>query len=122
MSNVELKMDPDRATAAKSTHSGHKHARQPPGDTLAAPARRSAPAVEGAAYTCPMHPQIRRAEPGSCPICGMALEPLVPEAQSGPSPELRDFTRRFWIGTLLTLPVIAIEMGGHMTDLYRNFG
>ncbi|MGH7105136.1 MAG: heavy metal-binding domain-containing protein, partial [Acetobacteraceae bacterium] len=48
-------------------------------------------------YTCPMHPQIRRSEPGSCPICGMALEPLQPAAGSGPSPELRDMTRRFWI-------------------------
>lgn len=49
----------------------------------------------GRIYTCPMHPQIRRAEPGSCPICGMALEPLQPAAEAGPNPELRDMMRRF---------------------------
>src|SRR5215212_12066442 len=58
-------------------------------------------APEGAIYTCPMHPQIRQVGPGDCPICGMALEPLLATAEAGPNLELADFTRRFWIGTVL---------------------
>jgi Cu+-exporting ATPase len=69
----------------------------------------------GTIYTCPMHPQIRRSEPGSCPICGMALEPLQPTAASGPSPELKDMTRRFWIGAALALPLFLLEMGAHLS-------
>ena len=69
--------------------------------------------VEGAIYTCPMHPQIRQAGPGACPICGMALEPEIAGADSGPNPELADMTRRFWIGLALALPVMVLEMGGH---------
>ncbi|MGQ0675448.1 MAG: copper-transporting P-type ATPase [Rhodospirillales bacterium] len=72
------------------------------------------PAPAGAIYTCPMHPQVRQAEPGSCPICGMALEPLLPAAESGPSPELKDMTRRFWIGGALTLPLLIWEMVAHL--------
>jgi len=56
--------------------------------------------------------------PGNCPICGMALEPVVATAEQGESPELRDMTRRFWFGTVLTLPVFALEMGGHLVDLH----
>lgn len=67
-------------------------------------------------YTCPMHPEIRQAEPGTCPICGMALEPETLSADSE-NPELTDFRRRFWIGALLTLPVFLLEMGGHLIDL-----
>ena len=55
----------------------------------------------GTIWTCPMHPEIRQDHPGSCPICGMALEPLTVTAESGPSPELADMTRRFWIGLAL---------------------
>ena len=62
-------------------------------------------------WTCPMHPQIVRDEPGSCPICGMALEPMTPAADEGPDPELADMTRRFWIGLVLTLPLLAFVMG-----------
>jgi P-type Cu+ transporter len=62
-------------------------------------------------YTCPMHPQIVRNEPGSCPICGMALEPRTVAAVEGPDPELMDMTRRFWIGLVLTLPLLAFVMG-----------
>jgi Cu+-exporting ATPase len=72
------------------------------------------PVAEGAIYTCPMHPQIRQIGPGSCPICGMALEPEMVTAGSGPNPELADMTRRFLIGLALALPVIVIEMGGHL--------
>jgi Cu+-exporting ATPase len=71
------------------------------------------PVVEGAIYTCPMHPEIRQPGPGACPICGMALEPEMPSADAGPNPELADMTRRFWIGLLLALPVMVLEMGGH---------
>jgi Cu+-exporting ATPase len=76
-----------------------------------------AAAPEGTIYTCPMHPEIRQVGPGSCPICGMALEPELVTADSVPNPELTDFTRRFWIGLALSLPVFALEMGGHLTGL-----
>ncbi|WGM40905.1 heavy metal translocating P-type ATPase [Caulobacter sp. NIBR1757] len=75
------------------------------------------PAPPGTIYTCPMHPEIRQQGPGSCPICGMALEPELATLDSGPNPELVDFTRRFWLGALLTLPLLVIEMGGHMFGL-----
>ncbi|MDP3692667.1 heavy metal translocating P-type ATPase, partial [Bradyrhizobium sp.] len=73
-----------------------------------------AEAPEGAIYTCPMHPQIRQVGAGSCPICGMALEPEVASLDTPPNPELADMTRRFWIGLLLALPAIVLEMGGHL--------
>jgi len=69
-------------------------------------------------YTCPMHPQVRQMGPGNCPICGMALEPLLATAEQGASPELKDMTRRFWIGLALTVPVFALEMGGHLFDIH----
>jgi Cu+-exporting ATPase len=72
------------------------------------------PAPADAIYTCPMHPQIRQMGPGSCPICGMALEPEIAGTEAGPNPELVDFTRRFWIGLVLTLPVFVLEMGAHL--------
>jgi Cu+-exporting ATPase len=69
---------------------------------------------EGTIYTCPMDPQIRQVGPGTCPICGMALEPELASADAGPNPELIDFTRRLWIGAILTLPVFGLEMGAHL--------
>jgi len=80
--------------------------------------REPEPVIEGAVYTCPMHPEIRQIGPGSCPICGMALEPEVATADTGPNPELADMTRRFWIGLALTVPVFVLEMGGHFTPLH----
>jgi P-type Cu+ transporter len=74
---------------------------------------------EGAIYTCPMHPEIRQVGPGSCPICGMALEPVLATAETGPNPELIDMTRRLWIALALALPVVALEMTGHIIDLHR---
>jgi Cu+-exporting ATPase len=74
-------------------------------------------AAQGTIYTCPMHPQIRQVGPGSCPICGMALEPEQASLEEGPSKELIDMRRRFWIGTVLTVPVAALEMGGHVLGL-----
>lgn len=73
-------------------------------------------------YTCPMHPQVRQMGPGHCPICGMALEPVLATAEQGGSPELRDMTRRFWIGTVLTVPVFVLEMGGHLSNLNHLLG
>ncbi|HET6953053.1 MAG TPA: heavy metal translocating P-type ATPase [Acidimicrobiales bacterium] len=76
--------------------------------------KQAVPAVgEVVEYTCPMHPEIRQPGPGACPICGMALEPVTVAAADGPSPELRDMTRRFWVSALLTVPVVVLEMGTH---------
>jgi Cu+-exporting ATPase len=65
-------------------------------------------------YTCPMHLEVRQDHPGTCPICGMALEPEMVGAEAAPNPELVDMTRRFWIGLVLALPVLVLEMGGHI--------
>ncbi len=75
------------------------------------------PVKPGAIYTCPMHPEVRQEGPGSCPICGMALEPETVTAEAPVNHELIDFTRRFWVGLVLTAPVFALEMGGHLTGL-----
>jgi P-type Cu+ transporter len=80
--------------------------------------RPQAAAPEGAIYTCPMHPQIRQVGPGSCPICGMALEPEVASLDAPANPELADMTRRFWIGLALTLPTVVLEMGGHLVGAH----
>ena len=82
----------------------------------------TAPAPAGAIYTCPMHPQIRQPMLGNCPICGMALEPEIATGEAGPSAELRDMTRRFWVGLGLALPVFLLEMGGHLFDLHMWLG
>src|SRR6185503_8422907 len=74
--------------------------------------------AEGAIYTCPMHPEIRQVGPGSCPICGMALEPEIAGTETGPNPELVDMSRRFWIGLVLTLPVFTLEMGAHLVGAH----
>ena len=87
-----------------------------------AAARKAEPVPEGTIYTCPMHPQIRQVGPGSCPICGMALEPVLATAETGPSHELIDMTRRFWIGLALSLPMVVLEMGGHLTGLGHYVG
>ena len=84
--------------------------------------RPTEPAPEGAVWTCPMHPEVQRPGPGSCPICGMALEPMTPTLSDGPSPEFADMKRRFIIGLVLTLPVVALEMGGHFLGLGRLIG
>jgi Cu+-exporting ATPase len=80
----------------------------------------------GPVYTCPMHPQVRQTTPGSCPICGMALElESAAMVEEGPNPELIDFTRRFWIGAALTMPFLAFTMGayvglGSIRDIIRE--
>ncbi len=80
------------------------------------------PMPEGTIYTCPMHPEVRQVGSGSCPICGMALEPELVTADAAPNPELADMTRRLWIGLILTLPVFVLEMGGHLTGLHLLLG
>ena len=85
-----------------------------PGQYLAKEKAKPAPAKPGAIYTCPMHPEVRQDGPGSCPICGMALEPEEVTLEEGPNPELADMQRRFWIGLVLTLPVFVLEMGAHV--------
>src|SRR5665213_1512314 len=71
----------------------------------------------GVIYTCPMHPQIRLKGPGNCPICGMTLEPLVATAEDSPNLELKDMSRRLWVGLALSVPVLFLEMGGHIPAL-----
>lgn len=83
-------------------HSNHHDQRRP---------HRPEPATS--VYTCPMHPQIRQSAPGNCPICGMALEPLLPSLDADDNPELRDFSRRFWWTLPLTIVVTVLAMFGH---------
>lgn len=99
-----------------SGHSGH-HAHQLPAHHSGDNGQKKT--LSGSAfYTCPMHPEIRQPGPGSCPICGMALEPeQVTGEDTGPSAELIDMTRRFWIGLVLSVPVLVLEMGGHLFGL-----
>ncbi|MBB1498125.1 heavy metal translocating P-type ATPase [Paracoccus sp. MC1862] len=84
-----------------------------------AAAAEAEPVPEGTIYTCPMHPEIRQVGPGSCPICGMALEPVLVSLEAEPNLELIDMRRRFWIGLVLTVPVFILEMGGHFLGLDR---
>jgi Cu+-exporting ATPase len=73
-------------------------------------------APPGTIYTCPMHPEIRQEHPGTCPKCGMTLEPLIPELDEDDSPELKDFSRRFWLTLPLTVVVTVLAMFGHLVD------
>lgn len=102
-------------TVMDDAHHGHSHHAHAPAAAK--------PAAEGGQgqveYTCPMHPQVRQMGPGNCPICGMTLEPVLATAEQGESPELRDMTKRFWIGMVLTVPVFALEMGGHLFDIHH---
>ncbi|MEG3178656.1 heavy metal translocating P-type ATPase [Sphingomonas sp. RB3P16] len=75
-------------------------------------------ATPGAIWTCPMHPQIRQEGPGTCPICGMALEPEEPSLDDGPNPELVDFTRRLWVAGVLAVPLLAISMVAEMLSVH----
>ena len=88
-------------------------------DPASAPAE---PVPDGTIYTCPMHPEVRQIGPGACPICGMGLEPALIGADTGPSHELLDMTRRFWIGLVLTIPVFVLEMGGHLFGISERIG
>ena len=106
-----------------NAHHAHHHHHGHSNDPAAPSPKPCGPGmVKAQVYTCPMHPQIRQPNPGNCPICGMALEPEVATLETGPSPELVDMTRRFWIGLVLSVPVIALEMGGHLANLHVILG
>lgn len=93
-----------------SSHCENKFSAEPEKYLSGRPAPEPMP--EGTLYTCPMDPEIVREEPGDCPICGMALEPMgVSAAEAGPNPELIDFTNRFWLGAALTVPLLVLAMG-----------
>ncbi|WP_290884531.1 heavy metal translocating P-type ATPase [Arenimonas sp.] len=96
--------EPERYLQSEGSAGGH-----PPAST-------AAPGVPRVQYTCPMHPEIVRDGPGTCPICGMALEPLQPSLEDDENPELADFTRRFWVTLPLTVIVLALAMFGHLWD------
>ena len=72
------------------------------------------PVPAGSVFTCPMHPEVRREGPGDCPICGMALEPETPSLETGPNAELIDMKRRLWFALALALPLVVLDMGGHV--------
>jgi Cu+-exporting ATPase len=100
----KFRADPDRYLNPANTDPAVQH-----------PAMGALPqAAEGTIWTCPMHPEIRRDGPGSCPICGMALEPLEPVAEEGPNPEMIDMSRRFWVSLALSVPLLAITMGAEL--------
>jgi Cu+-exporting ATPase len=135
MTTEEIAIDPVcgmkvKVAAAKNTtlHAGHtyyfcnpkclvKFTGDPDKYLKPQPAEAVTPPAPGAIFTCPMHPEVRQVGPGSCPICGMALEPVEITAEAPPNEELADMTRRFWIGSVLALPVLILEMGSHIPGL-----
>ncbi len=95
--------------------SGHCQARfESAPEEFLGPRSEPEPAPEGTRYTCPMDPEVVRDAPGDCPVCGMALEPMMPSAAAGPNPELADFQRRLWAGAPLGLATLVLEMGDHI--------
>ncbi|TFI58442.1 heavy metal translocating P-type ATPase [Sphingomonas parva] len=122
-------MDVDPATTAHhATHAGHEYhfcsagCRTKfvgnPDAYLGNEPRPEPQATPGAMWTCPMHPEIRQEGPGTCPICGMALEPEEPSLDDGPNPELVDFTRRTWVAGVLTVPLLMVSMVAEMLGLH----
>ncbi|WP_460489932.1 copper-transporting P-type ATPase [Curvibacter fontanus] len=98
-------------------HQGHAHTHHHPKSTGASSEAVTLPAA-GTVYTCPMHPEIRQNQPGTCPKCGMTLEPLLPIADEDENPELKDFQRRFWWTLPLTVVVTVLAMFGHQLALF----
>ena len=122
-----MSVDP-AASPHRAEHAGHSYhfcgarcrerfATDPARYLTPAPTAPPPPGANGGPWTCPMHPQIVRGEPGSCPICGMALEPMTPATGDAANPELRDMTRRFWVGVALSAPLVAIAMSEHLAML-----
>src|SRR6516165_4172281 len=118
-----MTVDPAKAKH-HAEHAGHsyvfcsarcreKFSADPARYVVSSPQGRAPAAAGEVLWTCPMHPQIVRKEPGNCPICGMALEPMTPAAGEAVSSELRDMTRRFWVGVALSVPLLAIAMAEH---------
>jgi len=104
--------DPGSFLHPDARAAGHQHASSSSSAEIAA--------GEASEWTCPMHPEVRRSGPGSCPICGMALEPVVVSADTGPSPELTDMTRRFWVGVILSVPVVVLGMGAELVPAIHD--
>jgi Cu+-exporting ATPase len=122
-----MAVDPEK-TAQHAEHDGHAYHFcsascrtkfiTDPGAYLRNKSKSQHLAIPGAMWTCPMHPQIRRERPGTCPICGMALEPEEPSLDDAPNPELTDFTRRLWVAGTLTIPLLFVSMFAEMTGLH----
>ena len=106
-----LNAKPFELPVRKPAAGGHDHARHHRHDHGGAPVD-PASVPEGSKWTCPMHPEIVKDGPGDCPICGMALEPMVASLDDGPNPELVDFTRRLWVSALMSIPILVLAMGG----------
>ncbi|MEQ1771402.1 MAG: YHS domain-containing protein [Devosia sp.] len=106
---------PPRPMAHGHDHAHHHHA------PAAAPAPATVPA--GTQWTCPMHPEVLRDGPGDCPLCGMALEPVMPTLDDAPNPELADFSRRLVVSAALSLPLLVLSMGELVgLDFHRWLG
>src|SRR5690606_19642129 len=114
-------MEVDTASAISALHEGtnyhfcsdscrDKFRANPDGFVKNSPDGQEGVAAQGVEYTCPMHPEIVRNEPGSCPICGMTLEPRTPSVDDEDDAELRDMRRRFWVSVVLTIPVFVSAM------------
>ncbi|WP_287004442.1 MULTISPECIES: heavy metal translocating P-type ATPase [Sphingobium] len=122
-----MEVDPE-LTPHRADHDGHRYhfcsngcrAQFVADPGLYLSSREQPAVISGTVWTCPMHPEIRQDHPGPCPICGMALEPEVASAQSGPSAELLDMTWRLKVGLLLALPVFVLEMGGHLVTALHH--
>jgi Cu+-exporting ATPase len=99
-------------------HAAHDHADQAHHSHARVPAASAKP---GAKYTCPMHPQIVQDGPGDCPICGMALEPMVASLDDAPNPELADFTRRLIVSAALSIPILLLAMGSMIGLPFRGW-
>ena len=95
----------------------NKPMREDGGPTPASPSRQTAESQPRTIYTCPMHPEVRRSAPGACPICGMTLEPVQPASVTGQNLELRDMTRRFWIGAALAPPMVLLDTATEIPSL-----
>jgi Cu+-exporting ATPase len=111
----ELPVAKPASAAGVAPVGGHDHAHHGHGQhghSHGAPPVDPSSVAAGTKWTCPMHPQIIKDGPGDCPICGMALEPMVASLDDGPNPELVDFTRRLWVSAGLSIPILIISMGG----------
>lgn len=106
----ELPVGGTAPSTAQGAVSGHDHAHH--GHSHGAPPVDPSAVAAGTKWTCPMHPEIVKDGPGDCPICGMALEPMVASLDDGPNPELVDFTRRLWVSAGLSIPILILAMGG----------
>jgi Cu+-exporting ATPase len=114
----KFQADPKRFLTKDNSPSAPQHVARSESKALQLPTTHDSPLTT--LYTCPMHPEVQQDHPGSCPKCGMALEPVVATVEEGQNLELIDMSRRFWIGLFLTLPVFVLAMGG-MIPTWRPF-